>query len=56
MKIGDLVKIHKRCRSGGRMAVIIEMGYINDCTIVYMDTNEKATAMKTNLEVVSENR
>ncbi len=56
MKVGDLVKIHKRCRGSGRMAIIIEMGWINDCTIVYLDTNEKATAIKTNLEMVSESR
>ena len=56
MKIGDLVKIHKRCRSGGRMAVIIEMGYINDCTIVYVDSSEKVQAIKANLELLNESR
>ena len=56
MQVGDLVKIHKRCKGSGRMAVIIEMGWINDCVIVYLDTNEKGRAQKTNLEMVSESR
>jgi hypothetical protein len=56
VKVGDLVKIHKRCRSGGRMAIIIEMGWINDCTIVFMDTNEQITANLSNLEMISESR
>ena len=56
MKIGDLVKLRKHCRSSGRMAIIIDMGWINDCTIVFMDTNEKITANLSNLEVVSESR
>jgi hypothetical protein len=56
VQVGDLVKIHKRCKSSGRMAIIIEMGWINDCTIVYLDTNEKVQAIKANLEVVSASR
>ena len=56
MKVGDLVKLRKHCRSSGRMAVIIDMGWISDCTIVFMDTNEKITANLSNLEVVSESR
>ena len=56
MKIGDLVKLRKHCRSSGRMAIIIDMGWINDCTIVFMDTNEKVTAMLSNLEMVNESR
>ena len=56
MKIGDLVKLRKHCRSGGRMAVIVEMGYINDCTIVYVDSSEKVTANLSNLELLNESR
>ena len=56
MKVGDLVKIHKRCRGSGRMAIIIEMGWINDCTIVFMDTNEQITAQLSNLVMINESR
>jgi hypothetical protein len=56
MKIGDLVKLRKHCRNGGRMAVIVEMGYINDCTIVYVDSSEKVQAIKANLELLNESR
>jgi len=56
MKVGDLVKLHKRCRDSGRMAIIIETGWTNHCTIVFMDTNEKVTAVTSNLVMVNESR
>jgi hypothetical protein len=55
-KIGDLIQLKSYCRSSGRLALIIEMGYLQDCSIVYMDTSEKVTAKLANLEMVSESR
>jgi hypothetical protein len=55
-KIGDLVELKSHCRDSGRLALIIEMGYLQDCDIVYMDTNERVTAKIANLEMVSESR
>jgi hypothetical protein len=55
-KIGDLVQLKSYCASSGRLALIIELGWIQDCSIVYMDTSEKVTAKLANLEMVSEGR
>ncbi len=55
-KIGDMVQLKSHCRDSGRLALVIEMGYLQDCDIVYIDTNEKVTAKIANLEMVSESR
>ena len=55
-KIGDLVQLKSYCRGSGRLALIIEMAYLQNCSIVYMDTGEKVTAKLANLEMVSESR
>jgi len=55
-KIGDMVQLKSHCRESGRLALVIEMGYLQDCDIVYIDTNERVTARLANLEMVSESR
>jgi len=55
-KIGDMVQLKSHCRESGRLALVIEMGYLQDCDIVYIDTNERVTARLANLEMISESR
>ena len=55
-KVGDLVELKSHCRDRDRLALIVEMNYLQDCDIVYMDTNERVTAKLANLEMISESR
>ena len=57
MKIGDLVKLKKWCRNSGRWAIITEAPDCLNCAkIIYLDDGTVESALKNNLEVISECR
>ena len=57
MKVGDLVEIEKWCKNKGRRGIVTEAPeYLSCVKLVYLDTGESTTAMKSNLKVLSENR
>ena len=57
MKVGDLVKLKKHCRDSDRWATIVSVPYALQCVkIVFFDTGEKVSALKSNIEVISESR
>ena len=53
MKAGDLVRIKEYCRKGGTLAIVVEQ-YINGIKILELDTGCIISALKENLELVSE--
>ena len=57
MKVGDLVEIEKWCKNKFRKAIVTEVPeYLTCVKLVYLDTGEGTTAMKSNLKVLSESR
>ena len=57
MKVGDLVEIEKWCKNKFRKAIVVEVPeYLTCVKLVYLDTGESTTAMKSNLKVLSESR
>ena len=54
MKAGDLVRIKEYCRKGGTLAIVVEQ-YNNGVKILELDTGCITSAIKQNLELVSEN-
>jgi len=57
MKVGDLVEIEKWCKNKGRRGIVTEAPeYLSCVKLVYLDTGESTTAMKSNLKALSENR
>ena len=57
MKVGDLVEIEKWCKNKFRKAIVTEVPeYLTCVKLVYLDTGESTTAMKSNLKVLSESR
>ena len=55
MKVGDLVKLKKHCRDSDRWATIVSVPDALRCVkIVFFDTGEKVSALKSNIEVISE--
>ena len=55
MKVGDLVRIKEYCRKAGTLAVIVEQ-YNSGVKILELDTGVVISAIKENLELVSENK
>jgi hypothetical protein len=57
VKVGDLVEIEKWCKNKFRKAIVTEVPeYLTCVKLVYLDTGESTTAMKSNLKVLSESR
>ena len=57
MKVGDLVEIEKWCKNKFRKAIVTEVPeYLTCVKLIYLDTGECTTAMKSNLKVLSESR
>ena len=57
MKVGDLVKLKKHCKDPDRLALIIEIpAHLGAAKILYVDIGELKSALKANLELVSESR
>jgi len=54
MKVGDLVRIKEYCRKGGTLAIVVER-FNNGVKILELDTGFITSAIKQNLELVSEN-
>ena len=55
MKIGDLVRLKEHCRKGGTLAIVVER-YNSGVKILELDTGCVISAIKQNLELVSESR
>ena len=56
MKVGDLVRLKKHCRNGGKYALVIGV-YPIAADIQYLDAStghKVAYALKSNLELISE--
>ena len=54
MKIGDLVRLKQHCRKGGTLAIVVER-YNSGVKILELDTGCVISAIKQNLELLSEN-
>ena len=55
MKAGDLVRIKEYCRKGGTFAIVLER-FNSGVKILEFDTGCIISALKENLELVSENK
>jgi hypothetical protein len=57
MKVGDLVKLKRWCRNSDRWAIITEAPDCLNCAkIIFLDDGSIESALKNNLEVISECR
>jgi len=54
VRVGDLIKLKQYCRNSDRWAAIIEVPIGLECVkIMYFDTGEISTAVKSNVTVIS---
>lgn len=50
MNVGEMVELKRWCKDSDRLAIITEVpSHLNCVKIMYVDTFETATALKTNL-------
>ena len=55
MKVGDLVRLHKRCINGGKLALIVEMPWQGSTAMKILISNgTKGCALTTNVDLISE--
>ena len=55
MKVGDLVRLHKRCINGGMLALIVEMPWQGSTAMKILISNgTKVCALTTNVDLISE--
>ena len=55
MKIGDLVRLHKKCINGGKLALIVEMPWRGSTAMKIMTSDgTKVCALTSNVDLISE--
>ena len=55
MKVGDLVRLHKRCINGGKLALIVEMPWQGSTAMkIVLPGGTKVCALTTNVDLISE--
>ena len=55
MKVGDLVMLREYCRDSNRLALLIGM-HVGAVKIMFVDTGQTVSAIKSNLEIINESR